>query len=73
MTKSLACEAVISEEVRVTAGLAADDLPQREVEIRGRADPMKVRVVAEAKTLAALVDRLATSQGDAARPVEIVV
>ncbi len=53
MTKSLACEAAISEEVRVTAGLAADDLPQREVEIRGRAEPMKVRVVAEAKALAA--------------------
>ena len=73
MTKSLACEAVISEEVRVTAGLAADDLPQREVEIRGRADPMKVRVIAQAKALAALVDRLAASLGDAARPVEIAV
>ena len=56
MTKSLACEAVVSEEVRVTAGLAADDLPQREVDIRGRAEPMKVRVVAQAKTLAPLVD-----------------
>ena len=67
MTKSLACEAVISEEVRVTAGLAADDLPQREVEIRGRADPMKVRVVAQAKTLAALVDAL-VSHPDAVRP-----
>jgi adenylate cyclase len=73
MTKSLACEAVISEEVRVTAGLAADDLPQREVEIRGRADPMKVRVVAEAKALAALVDGLAASQGEVARPVEIAL
>jgi adenylate cyclase len=73
MTKSLACEAVISEEVRVTAGLAADDLPQREVEIRGRADPMKVRVIAQAKALAALVDGLAASQGEAARPVEIAV
>jgi adenylate cyclase len=74
MTKQLACEAVISEEVRVTAGLAADDLPQREVEIRGRAEPMKVRVVAEAKALAPLVDTLA-SQGDATRsvPVEIAV
>jgi adenylate cyclase len=66
MTKSLACEAAISEEVRVTAGLAADDLPQQEIEIRGRAEPMKVRVVAQAKSLAALVDGLATSQGEAA-------
>jgi adenylate cyclase len=73
MTKSLSCEALISEEVRVTAGLASDDLPQREVDIRGRADPMKVRVVAEAKALAALVDALAHSQGDATRPVEIAV
>ena len=68
MTKSLACEAAISEEVRITAGLAEDDLPQQEVEIRGRAEPMKVRVVAEAKTLAALVDGLASAQPDAARP-----
>ena len=27
MTKSLACEAIVSEEVRVTAGLPAEDLP----------------------------------------------
>jgi adenylate cyclase len=73
MTKQLACEAVISEEVRVTAGLAVDDLPQREVEIRGRAEPMKVRVVAEAKALAALIDGLAASQGDTARLAEIAV
>ena len=74
MTKSLACEALISEEVRVTAGLASDDLPQREVEIRGRADPMKVRVIARAKALAALVDSLA-AQPDAGKPaaVEIAV
>jgi adenylate cyclase len=72
MTKSLACEAVISEEVRVTAGLAPDDLPQRDVEIRGRAEPMKVRVVTKAKTLAALVDALA-AQPDANRPASIEV
>ena len=49
MTKSLACEAVISEEVRVTAGLAADSLPQQEVAIRGRAEPMIVRSVDRCK------------------------
>lgn len=58
MTKSLACEAVISEEVRVTAGLADDDLPQQEVPIRGRAEPLIVRSVADASTLAALVNDL---------------
>jgi adenylate cyclase len=72
MTKSLACEALISEEVRVTAGLAPDDLPLRDVEIRGRAEPMKVRVVAEAKVLAALVDAMA-AQPDANRPASIEV
>ena len=58
MTKSLACETVVSEEVRVTAGLAADSLPQQEVTIRGRAEPMMVRSVADTKTLAALVNDL---------------
>jgi adenylate cyclase len=55
MTKSLACEAVVSDEVRVTAGLAADALPQQQVEIRGRNEPMIVRTVNDAATLAALV------------------
>ena len=60
MTKTLACEAIISEEVRVTAGLGEDDLPGTEVEIRGRAEPMTVRVVVDAKALAARVDGLGT-------------
>ncbi|WP_334397296.1 adenylate/guanylate cyclase domain-containing protein [Bradyrhizobium sp. AZCC 2289] len=55
MTKSLACEAVISDEVRATAGLPADALPQQEVAIRGRNEPMIVRTVAEARALSALV------------------
>src|SRR5262249_61020741 len=67
ITKSLGCEATISEEVSVTAGLTSDDLPQREVEIRGRAEPMKVRVVAETKALSALIDSLA-AQPDAGKP-----
>ena len=32
MTKSLACEVVVSDEVRATAGLSADALPQQEVD-----------------------------------------
>jgi len=56
LTKSLECEAIISEEVRVTAGLAADGLPQQEVAIRGRAEPMIVRSVTDAKTLPTLVN-----------------
>ena len=58
MTKSLACEVVVSEEVRVTAGLADDSLPQQEVTIRGRAEPMIVRSVEHASTLFALVNDL---------------
>ncbi len=56
MTKAMACEVVLSDEVRTTAGLAADALPQQEVAIRGRNEPMIVRSVTAAKTLAALVN-----------------
>ena len=58
MTKTLACEAIVSEEVRITAGLPADSLPQQEVAIRGRTEPMMVRSVTDAKTLSALVNDL---------------
>jgi adenylate cyclase len=56
MTKTLGCEAIVSDEVRATAGLAEDALPQQQVDIRGRAEPMSVRVVSEAKALAGLVE-----------------
>jgi adenylate cyclase len=58
MTKSLSCEVVVSEEVRITAGLAEDSLPQQEVTIRGRAEAMIVRSVDHASTLSALVNDL---------------
>jgi adenylate cyclase len=57
MTKVLACETIVSEEVLLTAELAADDLPQQEVAIRGRAEAMSVRIVANARALSAIVDR----------------
>jgi adenylate cyclase len=56
MTKSLACEVMLSEELRITAGLPADGLPLQEVEIRGRAEPMIVRSVMNAKVLSAPID-----------------
>jgi adenylate cyclase len=56
MTKNLACEAVFSEEVRITAGLPADGFPEHEVTIRGRTEPMIVRTVNETKTLSARVN-----------------
>lgn len=56
MTKSLACEVIFSEHVRITADVPAHELPQQEVAIRGRAEPMIVRAVTDARTLAALVE-----------------
>ncbi|MDE2377338.1 MAG: adenylate/guanylate cyclase domain-containing protein [Bradyrhizobium sp.] len=56
MTKTLACQAIVSDEVRRTAGLAEDALPQQEVAIRGRDEPMAVRVVADTRRLSGLVD-----------------
>lgn len=56
MTKTLGCEAIVSDEVRRTSGLHDDILPQQEVAIRGRDEPMVVRVVADARELSALVD-----------------
>jgi adenylate cyclase len=55
MTKALACEAVVSDEVRSTAGLDVDALPQHEVAIRGRNEPMVVRAVEDTRSLTALV------------------
>jgi adenylate cyclase len=56
MTKTLGCEVVLSDEVRGTADIAADALPEQEVAIRGRAEPMLVRTAADAQVLATLVD-----------------
>lgn len=56
MTKSLSCEAVLSEQVRITAGVAADSLPSQEVAIRGRSELMIVRYVTDAKNLSSLID-----------------
>ena len=58
MTKALACEVVISDEVRTTAGVSANALPEQEVVIRGRNEPMIVRTVTDARTLPALVGDL---------------
>lgn len=55
MTKTLACEAIVSEEIRRTAGLQDDALPKQEVAIRGRDEPMVVRVVADTRALSALI------------------
>ena len=56
MTKSLGCEVIISDQVCVAAGLAADALDSREVEIRGRTEPMHVRTAETAKAVATLLE-----------------
>jgi adenylate cyclase len=55
MTKTLGCEAIISDEVRIMAGLSPNDLTELDVAIRGRAKPMTVRSIANVKVLSALV------------------
>lgn len=54
MTKDLACEVIVSEDVCRTAGLVADQFPARQVTIRGRLEPMTVRAVADARMLSPL-------------------
>jgi adenylate cyclase len=50
-TKELECEVILSEEVYKTAGLPVSLLPEQELPIRGRAVPLTVRVVANARML----------------------
>ena len=51
MTKALECEVILSEKVYKTAGLPVNLLPEQELSIRGRAEPMVVRLVANARML----------------------
>jgi len=51
MTKGLECEVILSEEVYKTAGLPVNLLPEQELSIRGRAEPMVVRLVTNARML----------------------
>jgi adenylate cyclase len=70
MTKELGCQVVLSDEVRSTAGVAADALPSTEVTIRGRADPLTVRMVADAAMLAGILDAGAPAAPSAAATAE---
>jgi adenylate cyclase len=66
MTKTLNCQAIISDEVYRTAGIDADVLAQTEVTVRGRNEPIKVRTAADATVLASLVQH--ESGGAAVQP-----
>jgi adenylate cyclase len=60
MTKALDCKLIVSDEVCATAGIAAEALPRSQVSIRGREEPMVVRVVADPTVLLkVLEDRVA--------------
>jgi adenylate cyclase len=58
MTKTLICEVIVSEEVCASANVATGDPPRQEVTIRGRDEPMTVRVVTDAKALLALAEQV---------------
>ncbi|WP_316155013.1 adenylate/guanylate cyclase domain-containing protein [Cupriavidus sp. BIC8F] len=48
LTKELACEAIVSEQVFQHAGVLAAGLPQLSARLRGRDDPVTVRVLSKA-------------------------
>ncbi|MDW3685132.1 adenylate/guanylate cyclase domain-containing protein [Cupriavidus sp. CV2] len=48
LTKEIACEAIVSEQVFQHAGVSAAGLPQLAARLRGRDDPMPVRVLSKA-------------------------
>lgn len=56
MTKNLNCLLIMSDEVCKTAGLPADVLTRREVEIRGHDEPMAVRTVEDPTVLTSLLE-----------------
>jgi adenylate cyclase len=56
MTKELDCKAIVSEEVFVTAGIAAEALVRTEVAIRGREEPMIVRIATDPAVFAKLLE-----------------
>jgi adenylate cyclase len=56
MTKAHSCEVILSDEVRIRAGLADDALPATKVSIRGRNETMLIRTVTDAATLSTIVD-----------------
>ena len=54
MTKTMNCQVIVSEEAYATAGIDPNALPRTEITIRGRNEPILVRTVTDATTLAGL-------------------
>src|SRR5262250_496686 len=57
LTKTYACELVISEAVALRAGIDLGDAPRHEIEIRGRVERLVVRTFASARDLPILERR----------------
>ena len=57
MTKGLGCETIFSEEVHQRAALPEDALPAHNVDVRGRSEPIRIRVAVKSSMLSRLVDR----------------
>ena len=62
MSKEFDCEVVVSDEVLKTAGVPRDTLPARELTIRGRAEALIVRPVANATMLAGILEAVEATE-----------
>jgi len=51
LTKDFSCQLIVSHTVAELAGLSLDSYPTREVSLRGRREPLAVRIIEDAATL----------------------
>ena len=67
LTKEFTCQLIVSSEVERNAGVDLAAFPEHDVEVRGRRDRLRIRVIDDARTLPDLVagDR-ASGRGRAA-------
>ena len=68
LTKTYACELVISEAVALRAGIDLGDAPRHEIEIRGRVERLVVRTFASARDLP-LLERRGRKKAESAAAV----
>jgi len=53
LTKDYGCQLVVSDILAATAGVEMNKFPMREVSVRGRAEPLAVRIVGAMNELVA--------------------
>jgi len=64
LTKEFGCQLVVSEDVALTGGVDLSGYPREEVLVRGRTQPLRIRIVGSALDLASALDPAArSSQG----------